>query len=814
MSETKHYEDERRFQFEWTSQGDAYKGILVTRYPELEPFTAEVNLSKSRSCNEYASRAQEICGMSKSALKVALNALCSKRHEEMAAAREAEESEAEQEETHPQVSQEQIDERVGRPGVLDRFVEASVTCSRVIGERKPLGLISLAGLSAQLAPLPNGRPLGANVILTSPPGRGKNYLCDAVARLLPGEFCFPFESASAKALYYAAAQNPEFLRHRWVYPNEAEGADLLVEVLRPLLSGGSARHVTVNKDATGRNVGEEFRVEGPATVTIPTVRNKLDSQLQSRMLIADLKDYEGRVAAHSGAVSEQLSPGYAATDYSGEVCAWQEALRTLTALRKVVVPVEDERFRFDSDKVPHGARLWANLLALMSAHAWLEQKNREVRDLPNGERAIVAAPEDYLVAYEVFKETCERSIVNLSETHRKILDAAYRLQRDLECDEEWDAWKGLTQRKLAEKAGVSQSTVSENKTFLVKSAKFLRETREGGLALVEGAEPSWWEKGDALTGFPRPEEVRAWWSGDTSPTTPEGADHADHNLDRIQSPHGQGAKGDRHPADQGQEAADQPWASDRSSHPADREDDGGDWIVADREFGLFEEDDRHHREAIRTIDGLGDEGAILSGASPSGGEGVHFDRMSDAVRRQGEDTHKYDLCLMPAKDALQAFGWTCTMNFAEVSHTNSSESSSKDQVDVTRDPVTLEIRARLYRYLRYAKSTAEVFDWKFDIANERRKILEYWPATPEEMHGHLQMVALALQGERPFYADSDIIKDDRIIRVQYWEKVSTGQGLWVFAVFGGDGPSDHLMEKTVWEKVQKVENLMIGDADW
>ena len=51
------------------------------------------------------------------------------------------------------------------------------------------------------------------------------------------------------------------------------------------------------------------------SVTIPTIRNKLDNQLQSRMLIADLRDYTGRVKAHSRAVSEQFSPGYVAAEH-------------------------------------------------------------------------------------------------------------------------------------------------------------------------------------------------------------------------------------------------------------------------------------------------------------------------------------------------------------------------------------------------------------------------------------------------------------------------------------------------------------------
>jgi hypothetical protein len=54
----------------------------------------------------------------------------------------------------------------------------------------------------------------------------------------------------------------------------------------------------------------------------------------------------------------------------------------------------------------------------MLAHAWLEQRNREIIELPSGEPAVFAIPEDYEAAYLIFKATCERSILNLSDTHR------------------------------------------------------------------------------------------------------------------------------------------------------------------------------------------------------------------------------------------------------------------------------------------------------------------------------------------------------------------------------------------------------------
>lgn len=528
MAETKQYEV-GDFRFGFTPEGSPYKGLLCTQYPEIEPYASRVDLSSSRSRNVYAKEAQELYGISADDLKPALISLCAKRAEEVEAAK-TDERDKQEERQNPEVPEEEIERRIGEPGVLERFVQDAATFSGVVREQEILKLLTLVCLSAQLDLLPNGKPVGSNNVLTAEAGRGKNFACDAVARLLPEEFYFEFVSSSAKSLYYQADDNPSFLKHRWIYPNEAEGTDQLVEMFRPLLSGGRAKHITVNKDANGRNSGQQFTIEGPMTLTIPTVRNKLDGQLQSRMLVAELPDYEGRVGDHSEAVSELLSSDYAATDYTEQIRAWKAALMTLTGIRRVITPKHNKEFRFDSDSVSYGARLWTNVLGLMCTHAWLEQRNRKGVALKNGEKAIVATPEDYEAAYEVFKATCERSVINLSDTHRKILDAVYALREKEQIKLDWF---GFSQRLIANTARVSQSTVSDNKSFLVKSVKFMTETQDGKLNLVDGADPSWWEKGGTLDGFPKPEQVRIWWTGDspTGPDSPNGSVHDSDNQD-------------------------------------------------------------------------------------------------------------------------------------------------------------------------------------------------------------------------------------------------------------------------------------------
>ena len=291
MSETKHYEVED-LAFEFSPNGSPYTGMLSVSAEGHGTYSAELNLTKARSRKGYAKDAAELYGMDENRLRWALNEVCTLRREEVAAAATEEGTEEPEPES---LSEEAL---VSTPGVLDRYVEDVARIRRVVRDRDPLKLQTLVAVGAQLAPFAGRTPAGANLILTAEAGRGKNYICDATATGLPEEFYLAFESASAMSLYYRAENDPSVLKHCWIYPNEAEATDRLVEMLRPMLSGGKASHQTVNRTGEGRNAYQELNLEGPASITIPTVRNKLDTQLQTRMLVAELPDYEGRVAEH------------------------------------------------------------------------------------------------------------------------------------------------------------------------------------------------------------------------------------------------------------------------------------------------------------------------------------------------------------------------------------------------------------------------------------------------------------------------------------------------------------------------------------
>ena len=199
-----------------------------------------------------------------------------------------------------------------------------------------------------------------------------------------------------------------------------------------------------------------------------------------------------------------------AADHTETLRTWKAALKTLTAVRKVVLPGKAKGFKYDNDSVSHGARLWRNLCSFMLTHAWLEQRNRTVMTPSTGEKAVVVTTEDYGVAYELFEEVAKRSVVNLSDTHKQICDSVYELQNAKGSGRLQG--RGFSIREIAKQANLNHQTVQKHKTFLLTSEGLLREGEKGGLLLVEDTEPSWWHKSDLLKGLPKPEEVERWWT--------------------------------------------------------------------------------------------------------------------------------------------------------------------------------------------------------------------------------------------------------------------------------------------------------------
>jgi hypothetical protein len=770
--------------------------------PELEPYTAEVKLASSVSRNRYAKGAAEDCGMDQKELKRALNALCSLREEEVEAARETErERTAERSEEKPEAGDEEIEALIENTGVLKRLVDEATRIHGVVGETAPLKLLALNAFGAQLAPLPNGKPIGANVVLIAQWGRGKNHLCDAVAALLPEDFFLAFESASAKSLYYLAETNPRILSHRWIYLNEAEAMDQLVELLRPLISGGKAVHLTVNKDGGGRNAAQELRIEGPVTTTIPTIRNKLDAQLQSRMLLAELEDYEGRVASHTRKFNEALRPDFATEDYSTRIGAWQAALGSLAGIRRVVFSLDHEDFCFDRDDVPHGARLWANLIGMMFSHAWLEQRNREIVELPNGEKAVVATPTDYAAAYGVFKATCERSVINISDSHRRILDAVYQLQQDDRSTKFFDDNdKFWTQREIERRTGVPQSTISGQKSYLAKSLKLLVEEYDGKLRLADDADPWLWRKEGVFDGLPKPKQVWAWWRAQHNPPDPGTPGRPGHPPENPPDRPGSGVNTDRGSSGHRSEAPGQP--AEEPEHQADRGGDPGDPHDPGQEEAL---DKRENSQEVALTGVIGGFASRDEVSREDAGPESHIrdtDDQEGGSRTVSKASTYAEWKARSARKNLDILGWSRTRTFGPAESTESAESCPVPE----DDPVASMLGSRLWIDDGWAETAKRMLRYKPKDKSEEELRSMGWPANSQEMHERLEELAPVLQGTNPDCKDYPV-RRDRFIHAEYWEKESAAEGLWVFIAAREGGPTEEEVEQIVWREVTYLEGI-------
>jgi hypothetical protein len=535
----------KQMHFEFERDGAPTKGIVKVTAGETT-YVGKVDLTLPTSRTKFTAQARELypeAFQDDLTLPRALNELGVHITDEESI-RKAKEAEVvvDEGDVTPEVDDEKADELVSTPGVLERYVEAMARINEVHGDRDVMKVVTLSALSAQLEQPGEKKPVGTSVLLVGESSRGKNFVVDSVAAGMPETFVYEFESASSKSFYYEAAAKPQRFEHTWLYANEAEAVDELIEVLRPLLSKGSAVHKTVDK-INDSNTFREFKIQGPITATVPTVRNVMDKQFMTRLLVTELEDFEGRIAAHSRKVVQAFLPEYVAKDHTEELRLWRRAFEKLTEVRRVVIPSAPPELCFSNEGISHGVRVWRSFMTLVLTNCWLEQQNREVRTLSNDLEVVVVRAEDYKVAYEIFSTTAGRSVVNLSDTHRKILDALLDLEESEGKQISRD--RGFSLRKIAEAAGegVSHETVRKNKAFLHMSVGLVDEMDRGGLRIVDGAERSWWAKPEnLLEGFPRPEQVARWWGSDrvhpesVDSVSPEGVDSVDKSPELEESP--------------------------------------------------------------------------------------------------------------------------------------------------------------------------------------------------------------------------------------------------------------------------------------
>jgi hypothetical protein len=189
------------FYFEFSPNGSPYVGTLrATDEAESGPYEAEVNLQKAGSRERYARKAAELYGMDGTDLERALNEVCTRRSEEVAAAEQAEANSAAEAPGPVDVGSERHEramELLKRPDILE---EAAQDMERLghVGERGTKKLALICALSAK-----SGKPIQPSTHAQS--SAGKNALWDATLSLFPEEMVVRRSGLTAKALFRTEA---------------------------------------------------------------------------------------------------------------------------------------------------------------------------------------------------------------------------------------------------------------------------------------------------------------------------------------------------------------------------------------------------------------------------------------------------------------------------------------------------------------------------------------------------------------------------------------------------------------------------------
>jgi hypothetical protein len=390
-------------------------------------------------------------------------------------------------------------------------------------------------------------------------------------------------------------------------------------------------------------------------------------------------------------------------------------------------------------------------------------------------------------------------VVNLSDTHRRILDAVYQLHQE---DEHRNYFRdnSWSQREIERRTRVPQSTISAQKSFLVKSLKLLVEDYDGKLRLAKDADPSWWRKEGVLDGLPKPRQVWAWWNGEDDPPDPETPDHPGHPPQDPEDRPGSGVNGDRGSSGQHSEAPGQP--AEEPEHQGDRGGDQGDPHDPGQKNALDKRENSQEVALTGVIGGIESrEGVFGEDAEPES----HVRETDDhegGSRAVSKASIHAEWKARSARENLDILGWSRTRTFGPAESTESAQSRPA----LEDDSVAKMLGSRLWIDDGWAETATRMLRYKSKGKSEEELRSMGWPANSQEMHERLEELAPVLQGTNPDCKDYPV-RRDRFIHAEYWEKESAAEGLWVFIAAREGGPTEEEVEQIVWREVTYLEGI-------
>ena len=274
------------------------------------------------------------------------------------------------------------------PNLLPRF-QQDAELAGLVGEEKNAKLILLAAVSAKL-------PKPLNVSVGGASSAGKNHLIGTVARFIPEEDKKTLTGMSPKVLMHSAED--EF-QHKAVFIAEYEGVAGADYAIRTMQSEQVIEWEFVESSKDEGIKKKKRTVKGPAAFIQATTRATLHAENETRLVFVEVDESEGQTRAINE--RQALEAEKRATACPQEVYdRWQELLRGLES-RPVRIPFASQLAEHLPKNRIRTRRDFPKLLGLIEASAFLHQHQRNRDEAGN----IVAAPEDYLIAKELFEHS-------------------------------------------------------------------------------------------------------------------------------------------------------------------------------------------------------------------------------------------------------------------------------------------------------------------------------------------------------------------------------------------------------------------------
>jgi hypothetical protein len=289
------------------------------------------------------------------------------------------------------------------PDILGKFAEDLEGTGAIEVERE--GKILFLSLTSRLLE----RPL--SVIVKGPSSAGKSFLVGKVQQFFPPSAFYFLSSMTAKSLFFIE----ESLEHRMLSVSEFSGAenDMTVYVLRTLLSEGHIKHLMVDKGTKGLH-SRSLEKSGPTGLIVTTTRNRIDQEIETRMLSITLRDSREQTRLIIQQLAKKQNSQVRFDDWHA-LQTWLEQQDN-----RVSIPYAERLAELIPPVAVRLRRDFHQILALIQTHAILHQTTRQ----RSSDGEIIATLADYTAIRDLIGDIIQQEVgFGVSQETREVVEA-------------------------------------------------------------------------------------------------------------------------------------------------------------------------------------------------------------------------------------------------------------------------------------------------------------------------------------------------------------------------------------------------------